>query len=75
MSDVTLEPLGRLMLEARGDVRNLTSEVREVKTRMASLEERVDTTLNAFRDEVTVTSAMVMRYSTEHIAWSAMERR
>jgi len=66
--EFTLDLLGKIMLEMRADVR-------EVNVRLGAVETRLGETLGAFRDELTVTSAMVVRFSSEHIAWGAMERQ
>lgn len=75
MAEYDLEFLGRLMLDMRADMREFR---REVEGRFDRVEVRLDTLesiVTRHQDELTVTTAMVMRHAGEHVAWGTMERQ
>lgn len=75
MSDVTLDLLGRMILEMRDEMRAFRAAT---DVRFDRIETRLDTveaTINRHQDELTVTTAMVMRHTSEPIAWGAIERQ
>lgn len=61
-TEYTLDLLGPIIIETR-------DKLRDVDERLAGLERAV-TNQN---DEVTVLGAMVMRYTSEPVAWHAMQ--
>lgn len=69
-TEFTLDLLGSIMLEMREDIRALRRDVNEIKeVRLPAIER----TIMQHQDELTVTTAMVMRHASEPIAWSAMQ--
>lgn len=73
--EFTLEFIGRTMMAMREEMRDLRAEMNH---RFETMDDRLVTiegTLNRHQDELTVTTAMVMRHASEPIAWSAMERQ
>lgn len=69
-TEFTLDLLGSIMLEMREDIRVLRRDVNEIKeVRLPAIER----TISQHQDELTVTTAMVMRHASEPIAWGAMQ--
>ncbi len=66
--DYTLELIGRTMLELRGEMRAFRKDVEERLDKIGGRLDAVERTLVQHQDEMTVTSAMVMRYASEPIA-------
>jgi hypothetical protein len=69
-TEFTLDLLGPIIMETR-------DRLREVERRLAAIEEErlpaIERRLTSYGDDVTVLSAMVMRYSAEPISWGAMQ--
>jgi hypothetical protein len=69
-TEFTLNLLGSIMLDMREDIR-------DVRQRLTAIEEvrlpAIERTITQHQDELTVTTAMVMRHASEPIAWGAMQ--
>lgn len=68
MTEFTLDFIGHTLLAMREEIRETRQDLRDVRDQVGKLEATMDGALETFREELTVTSAMVMRYSSEHIA-------
>jgi uncharacterized coiled-coil protein SlyX len=68
-TEFTLDLLGPIILESRDELRLMNERMSAMNERMTALE-RVVTNQ---KDEVTVLGAMVMRYTSEPVAWHAMQ--
>jgi hypothetical protein len=75
MTEFTLDSIGHTLFATREDVREARQEMRDLRDQVGKLEAMIDGTLKTFRKELTVTSAMVVRYSSGHIAWEVLERQ
>jgi hypothetical protein len=76
-TEFTLDLLGPIILEMRDELRDLKRDVRDVKRDVAVIKEEslpaIEGRMTSHGEEMLVLSAMVMRYSSEPIAWGAMQ--
>jgi uncharacterized coiled-coil DUF342 family protein len=68
---VSLEFIATQLQRVLEELQQMRRELAEVKTEVADL--RADRT--QIGDEMTVLTGMVLRYSSEHIAWGGMQRQ
>jgi len=66
----SLDLLGPVILETRDELRSLRDDVHRMRDERFPA---VDRTLSNHHDDITVLTAMVMRYSSEPIAWATMQ--